>query len=159
MVTATSIDKGLKRSATTDSEGEYSIPLLPPGVYRIEIEARGFGKAFNDSVRLTVGQSLVFDVQLSASSITAQVAITGDLPLIETERTQQANTISTRQVENLPNVGRTFQNYVYTLPGVNSSEAPRVQFASRATGFQTSGFSIGGVTDASNLITVDLRRE
>jgi hypothetical protein len=154
-VTATSADKGLKRTATTDSEGEYSIALLPPGVYRVEIEASGFAKAFNDEVRLTVGQSLVFDVQLSTGNITAQVAITGDLPLIETERTQQANTISTRQVENLSNVGRTFQNYVFTLPGVSSSQAPRVQFASRVTGFQTSGFSIGGSNGRNNLITVD----
>lgn len=155
VITATSIDKGLKRTATTDEEGTYSIALLPPGAYKVEIEARGFGKAFNDSVQLTVGQSLVFDVQLSTSSISAQVAITGDLPLIEIERTQQANTIDTQQVENLPNVGRTFQNYVYTLPGVSSSNAPRVQFASRVTGFQTSGFSIGGSNGRNNLITVD----
>ena len=155
VVTATSIDKGLKRTATTNSEGEYAIALLPPGAYKVEIERTGFGKAFNDNVRLTVGQSQVFDVQLSASSITAQVAITGDLPLVEIERTQQANTISTQQVENLPNVGRTFQNYVYTLPGVNSSTAPRAQIASRVTGFQTSGFSIGGSNGRNNLITVD----
>jgi len=154
-VTATSVDRGLKRTATSDSDGEYSIALLPPGVYRVEIEARGFAKAFNDEVRLTIGQSLVFDVQLSTGSITAQVAITGDLPLIETERTQQANTISSRQVENLSNVGRTFQSYVYTLPGVNSSQAPRAQVASRVTGFQTSGFSIGGSNGRNNLITVD----
>ena len=155
VITATSIDKGLKRTATTDSEGAYSIAVLPPGSYKVEIEARGFGKAFNDDVRLTVGQSLVFDVQLSTNTITAQVAITGDLPLIEIERTQQANTISTQLVENLPNVGRTFQNYVYTLPGVNSSTAPRAQIASRVTGFQTSGFSIGGSNGRNNLITVD----
>jgi Carboxypeptidase regulatory-like domain len=155
VVTATNVDKGLKRTATTDDEGAYSIPLLPPGAYKVEIEARGFGKVFNDNVRLTVGQGLVYDVQLNASSITAQVAITGDLPLIEVERTQQANTISTQQVENLSNVGRTFQSYVYTLPGVSSSTAPRVQFASRVTGFQTSGFSIGGSNGRNNLITVD----
>src|SRR4029079_10140391 len=102
----------------------------------------------------TVGQSLVFDVQLSTGNITAQVAITGDLPLIETERTQQANTISSRQVENLSNVGRTFQSYVYTLPGVNSSQAPRAQVASRVTGFQTSGFSIGGSNGRNNPLTI-----
>ncbi len=154
-VTATSIDKGLKKTATTNDDGAYQFPLLPPGAYKIEFEARGFAKVFNESVQLSVGQSLVYDVQLNASTVTAQVAITGDTPLIEVERTQQANTISNQQVENLPNVGRTFQNYVYTLPGVASSTAPRVQLSSRITAFQSSGFSIGGSNGRNNLITVD----
>jgi hypothetical protein len=109
----------------------------------------------NENVQLTIGQSLVYDVQLSTGGVTAQVAITGDVPLIEVERTQQANTISTRQVENLPNAGRAFQNYVYTLPGVGNSTAPRAQLAGRITGFQSSGFSIGGSNGRNNLITVD----
>ena len=154
-VTATSIDKGLKKTATTNSEGTYQFPLLPPGAYKLEIEAQGFAKVFNESVQLSVGQSLVYDVQLNTTSLTAQVSVTGDTPLIEVERTQQANTISTQLVENLPNVGRTFQNYVYTLPGVASSAAPRVQLASRITAFQSSGFSIGGSNGRNNLITVD----
>lgn len=154
-VTATSIDKGLKKSATTNSDGIFQIPLLPPGAYKLEIEAQGFAKVFNESIQLSVGQSLVYDVQLNTSSLTAQVSVTGDTPLIEVERTQQANTISPQLVENLPNVGRTFQNYVYTLPGVASSAAPRVQLASRITAFQSSGFSIGGSNGRNNLITVD----
>src|SRR5213075_1153161 len=93
-VTATSIDKGISRSAKTSTEGTYQIPVLPPGAYKVEIEARGFSKVVND-------------VQLSTGGVTAQVAIVTDAPLIEVERTQQANTISTRQVENLPNIGRT----------------------------------------------------
>jgi hypothetical protein len=39
--------------------------------------------------------------------VKAQVEITSESPVIEVERTQQANTIDKRQVENLPNVGRT----------------------------------------------------
>ena len=127
-VTATSIDKGISRTATTGSEGHFQIPLLPPGAYKIEIEARGFNKVFNENVQLTLGQSLVYDVKLNAAGITAMVAIAASEPLIEVERTQQANTISTRQVENLPNAGRAFQNYVYTLPGVGNSTAPRASF-------------------------------
>jgi hypothetical protein len=71
------------------------------------------------------------------------------------ERTQQANSISKLQVENLPNVGRNFQSYVYTLPGVSNSNAPRAQLAGRVTGFLSSGFSIGGSNGRNNLITVD----
>lgn len=155
VVTATSLDKGFSRTGKTNDEGTFQIPALPPGDYRVEIEAPGFNKVVNENIQLTVGQSLVYDVQLTTGGVTAQVAITGDAPLIEVERTQQANTISTRQVENLPNAGRTFQNYVYTLPGVGNSTAPRAQLSGRITGFQNSGFSIGGSNGRNNLITVD----
>ena len=106
-------------------------------------------------VELTVGQTGVYDVQLRTGGVSAEVVVTADVPLIEVERTQQANTIDKRQVENLPNVGRTFQNYVYTLPGVSNSNAPRAQLAGRVTGFLSSGFSIGGSNGRNNLITVD----
>ncbi len=154
-VTATSIDKGISRTAKTGTEGTYQIPALPPGVYKVEIEAQGFNKVVNEKVLLTVGQSLVYDVKLGAGGMTATVSITAGTPLIEVERTQQANTISTQQVENLPNAGRAFQNYVYTLPGVGNSTAPRAQLSGRITGFQSSGFSIGGSNGRNNLITVD----
>src|SRR5712664_4867921 len=154
-VTATSIDKGISRTAKTGTEGTYQIPALPPGVFKVEIEAQGFNKIVNEKVLLTVGQSLVYDVKLGAGGMTAMVAIAASEPLIEVERTQQANTISTRQVENLPNAGRVFQNYVYTLPGVGNSTAPRAQLSGRITGFQSSGFSIGGSNWRNNLITVN----
>src|SRR6185503_19889739 len=89
------------------------------------------------------------------AGITATVAISESEQLIDVERTQQANTISTRQVENLPIAGRAFQNYVYTLPGVGNSTSPRAQLSGRITGFQSSGFSIGGSNGPNNLITVD----
>jgi hypothetical protein len=154
-VTVTSLDKGITRTAKTGSEGTYHIPVLPPGRYKVDMEAPGFKRMLNEEMQLNVGQSAVYDVQLETGSVTAQVAITADAAFIDTERTQQANSISTRQVENLPNAGRTFQTYVYTLPGVANSQAPRTQLASRVTGFQTSGFSIGGSNGRNNLIAVD----
>ena len=43
-VTATSIDTGLVRTATTKSAGEYTITNLPPKTYNVTIEAQGFQK-------------------------------------------------------------------------------------------------------------------
>jgi hypothetical protein len=154
-VTATSLERGNKRSARTESDGGYSIQTLQPGLYEIRIEAAGFETTVLSKVELTVGQTGVYDVQLRTGGVSAEVVVTADAPLIEVERTQQANTIDKRQVENLPNVGRTFQNYVYTLPGVSNSNAPRAQLAGRVTGFLSSGFSIGGSNGRNNLITVD----
>ena len=128
-VTATSLERGNKRSVRTESDGGYAIQTLQPGLYEIRIEAAGFETTVLSKVELTVGQTGVYDVQLRTGGVSAEVVVTADVPLIEVERTQQANTIDKRQVENLPNVGRTFQNYVYTLPGVSNSNAPRAQLA------------------------------
>jgi type 1 fimbria pilin len=154
-VTAKSTERGTIRTGKTDSDGSYVIPTLQPGVYEVRIEAQGFESAVIPKAEITVGATAVYDIELQPAGVKAQVEVTTEAPVIEVERTQQANTIDKRQVENLPNVGRTFQNYVYTLPGVSNSNAPRAQLAGRITGFGTSGFSIGGSNGRNNLITVD----
>jgi len=155
IVTAKSTERGTTRTAKTGSDGSYSIPTLQPGVYELRLEAQGFEAAVIPRAEITVGMTAVYDIELQPGGVKAQVEVTTDAPVIEVERTQQANTIDKRQVENLPNVGRTFQSYVYTLPGVGNSDAPRAQLAGRITGFGTSGFSIGGSNGRNNLITVD----
>ena len=153
-VTATSVDRGVSKSATTGTDGTYQIPLLQPGAYRVQVEAQGFNKAVADGIGLTVGQSLVYDVQLGPGGVTANVSVTGDSPLIQVEQTQQANTINQSQVENLPNINRTMTAAVFTLPGVSSSDATRSQQPGY-TGFGTTGFSIGGSNGRNNLSTID----
>src|SRR5215475_1888251 len=149
------LDRGAIRTATTDSNGEFQVRLVRPGIHEITVEARGFSQHLIKDVQLTVGQTASYDIKLEVAGVKTEMVVTTSAPLIEVERTQQANTIERRQVENLPNVGRTFQSYVYTLPGVSNSDAPRTQLAGRITGFVTSGFSIGGSNGRNNLITVD----
>src|SRR5262245_28813841 len=73
-VTVTSLDKGITRTTKTGNDGAYHIPVLPPGKYKVDIEAHGFKRVVNENVQLSVGQSAVYDVQLSTGSVTAQVA-------------------------------------------------------------------------------------
>jgi hypothetical protein len=155
VVNVKDLDQGAIRTATTDSNGEFQVRLVRPGLHDITVEASGFAQYLLKGIQLTVGQTATFDVTLQVAGVKTEVVVTTSAPLIEVERTQQANTIESRQIENLSNVGRNFQTYVYTLPGVSSSNAPRTQLAGRITGFNTSGFSIGGSNGRNNLITVD----
>lgn len=153
-ITARSVERGTTRAVATDSEGSYQIPFLQPGLYEVRVEAQGFETKVLQNIDLTVGQVGIFDVQLRVGSVTAEVVVTTQSPLIEVAKTQQANTIEAPQIANMPNIGRNFFNYVYTLPGVSSSTAPRAQ-GNGNFNFGTSGFSIGGSNGRSNLITVD----
>jgi carboxypeptidase family protein len=153
IVTAKSIDRGITRTGKSDSDGTYVIPTLQPGTYEVRIEAQGFEAAVIPQAEITVGQIAVYDVELQPGGVKAQIEITGDAPVIEVERTQQSNTINNLQIENLPNIGRDFTAYVFTLPGVSSSNIPRAQ--NPGFTFGTSGFSIGGSNGRNNLITID----
>src|SRR4026209_301210 len=41
-VTATQTDTGFSRSVVTDDNGNYAIPNLPTGTYRVEVMLQGF---------------------------------------------------------------------------------------------------------------------
>src|SRR5262245_49383764 len=64
-VTATNFAVGLARSAKTDANGSYRIPLLPPGVYEVKIEINGFSTQIKKDVTLTVGQILTLNIEMA----------------------------------------------------------------------------------------------
>ena len=153
-VTVSNLERGITKTATTGNDGTYQIPLLPPGTYRVEVAFEGFDKAVANNVEMTIGSSVIYDVHLKVGSVKDVMEVTADIPLIEVEKTQQANTLDTKQIDNLPNLTRNFTDSVFTLPGVSNSDAPRLQNPGY-TGFLTSGFSIGGSNGRNNLVTFD----
>ena len=153
-ITVANADRGFTKTVTTGPDGSYQIPLLQPGSYKVEALLEGFERAVANNVELTIGQSVIYDVHLQIGSVKDVLDVTADVPLIEIEKTQQANTLDTKQIDNLPNLTRNFTDSVFTLPGVSTSDAPRLQNPGY-TGFLTSGFSIGGSNGRNNLITFD----
>src|SRR5262245_6112300 len=154
VVSVKDLNQGAIRTATTDSNGEFQVRLVRPGIHEITVEARGFSQYLIKDVQLTVGQTASYDIKLEVAGVRTEVVVTTSSSLIEVERTQQANTIESRQVENLPNINRNMTAAVYTLPAVTNSEATRSQQPG-FTGFATTGFSIGGSNGRNNLSTID----
>jgi hypothetical protein len=144
---------GWNHALQTGSDGMYRVPLLPPGSYKIQIEASGFAAALA-TVSVSVGEIVNYDVHLKLGSTSETVEVKEEIPLVQVEQTQQANTISRRQIAELPNLTHLFTDSVFTLPGVSNSEAPRSQVAG-FSGFVSSGFSVGGGSGRHNLITID----
>src|SRR5713226_3092833 len=154
-VTVTNLSMGISKAVTTSGDGSYRVLALTPGIYRIAVDAQGFSKEVAGRIELTVGQSLVYDAHLKVGAASETVEVSADsVPLIQTEQTQQANTINENQVEMLPNLTHSITQAVYTVPGVTNSDSTRAQQPG-FTGFGTTGFSIGGSNGRNNLSTVD----
>ncbi len=92
-VTARDQAKGLERSVTGNTQGEYRIQLLPPGNYQITVDAPGFAKATVENVVVTVGQVLDLPVSLTLAGAQEVINVSAASELIETSRTSTTDTI------------------------------------------------------------------
>ena len=153
-ITVINVGRGVVRSVKTDDEGIYRVPLLQPGTYELRVEAAGFQSQILRGMVLTVGEVAVHDVELQVSQIDVGVSVSAAAALVETERTQQSDTVERGQIASLPNPSRSFTSYIFTLPGVADTAAARVQ-QSRVTAIPTSGFSVGAGNGRSNYVSID----
>src|ERR1700704_5201315 len=110
-ITATNTSTGISKVVKSSSEGAYRLSALPPGAYQVTTVAGGFSKEVFKGLELTVGQSATYDVHLKVGVASEVVEVTAaDMPLIQTDQSQQANTINSLQVRELPNLNRNFTN-------------------------------------------------
>ena len=124
-VTARDQAKGLERSVTGSTQGEYRIQLLPPANYQITVDAPGFAKATVENVVITVGQVLDLPVSLTLAGAQEVVNVSAASELIETSRTSTTDTIEQKAIDNLPINGRNYINFALTDSQVLRDNAPK----------------------------------
>ena len=117
-VTVSEVDRGVSRSTVTDASGEFVVPNLPPGNYRVRVEAKGFKTSERTGLQLEVNKDLNLDFELSPGSLTDVVTVTGEAPLLDATNNTLGGTLSNKEINDLPLNGRDFQNLVTLRPGV-----------------------------------------
>jgi hypothetical protein len=105
-ITATNVQTNIARSITTDEDGRFLISELAPGPYEVLVEQQGFSKELRRGLVLTVGRDAVVNFSLKVGSITQQVEISGDAPLVNTTSSEVSALVSERTIKELPLNGR-----------------------------------------------------
>ncbi len=118
-VSATSPNLITPQTATTNEEGHFQIPALPPGTYKIAIDASGFGKYEKNDVGVNLGRTSTADAQLALATATATVTVTGGAAVDIAQNTTGSN-VSTEQFSNFP-TQRTVQGLYTIAPTVTRS--------------------------------------
>ena len=127
-VTARSVLNGSERSSETDSKGEFSFGLLPPGVYELRLEEKGFQDP-RKRVVVQTGATTFVDVELSVDVLEQVVEALDSLPELRYDWHGVDGVVSRFQIENLPLNGREFFQLAILEPGVTA--APRAGFFTR----------------------------
>ncbi len=117
-VKAANTATGQERSVLTDQAGEYSIPLLPIGEYRLTAEASGFKTATISGLVLQVNQEARVDVTLQVGATAETISVEASAPLLSTDTSSVGQVIENKSIVNMPLNGRAFWQLAQLTPGV-----------------------------------------
>jgi hypothetical protein len=113
-------DTGNNQSLATNAAGIYVAAFLQPGHYDIDATKTGFSKVERKGLTVEVGRTLTIDFALPVQSGSETVTITGEAPVVDTDKTEVSQEVSDSLVRNLPIVGRRWDNFVLLTPGVTT---------------------------------------
>jgi Carboxypeptidase regulatory-like domain len=122
-VTATNLDTGFSRSATSDSAGAYQIQYLPVGKYNVEASAAGFQRFVQQNLVLTVDQIQTLNITLAIGAQSQTVTVTEAPPLVNTSTPELGRTVQPDEIIGLPLVNRNVYTEISLTPGVQSNSA------------------------------------
>ncbi len=105
-VTVSSSATDLNLSATTNASGNYTVKEIPPGQYKLTVEAAGFKTFTDNAVTSNAGTIAHIDAKLTIGKASEVIEVTGAASAVNTEDSKLATTVSSTQINNLPLNGR-----------------------------------------------------
>ena len=148
-ITATNIDTGIRNAATTNAEGLYEIPLLPPGRYTVTAELSGFRTETRTGLVLAVQQAVQLDFRLDVGGVSQTVQVS--VPLVDTRGSSLGHVIDNTRIRELPLNGRNPLELSRLTPGVTLLATAFLD----TRNFNLTSVSINGGQGGSNAVLVD----
>jgi hypothetical protein len=117
-ITITDVQRGPTRNSVTDASGDYVVPDLQPGVYKVRAETKGFKTVERVNVVVEVAQDVRVDITLPAGLVSETVVVTDEVPLVNVTSATLGGTLSNAEINDLPLNGRNYENLLQLRPGV-----------------------------------------
>ena len=158
-VRATNIETGVPASAETNQAGQYRLPYLPGGFYRINAEVTGFKSFVRDKVEVRVGEMLDLAIRMEVGAVTETVQVTAETPVLETASASLGQTIDSRRIQELPQRGGNPLELALLTPGVVNATNMRLrkamapeatsEIAADGAGRFNNEFQVDGITNTA----------
>ncbi len=157
-VSAKSVETGVVRTATTDTNGTYQILSVPAGDYDVEAAVSGFKTAVRKAISVTVGASVTVNFELAVGEVQQKVEVEAVAPQLETNNASMGGLVGENAVRELPLNGRDWLQLVTLQAGVigNIGQQSSAGFSnSRAARGNGQSLSISGGRPTGNVFLVD----
>src|SRR5437879_4997595 len=142
----TNLDTNIAQTGTSNHIGDFTIPYLNPGRYRMEATLTGFRSYKHTEFTLMVDQVLRVDVPLEIGSSAESITVTDTPPVLNTESGARGEVTTNKEIAEMPLDGRNFSDLAYLTGGVipkgDGGDGAYAVNGARADNF---GFVIDGV--------------
>ena len=155
-VSLTNLDTQDVRTVSTNSAGDYTVPLLQPGRYKVTVTAHGFKSTTQGDIVLNVDQTVRIATSLAVGAQTESVTVNSGALTLDTDSASVGEVIGGEQIAQLPLNGRNFQDLLFLSPGaVNNTGGEQSVYRLTISGTGVSAVSLGGSRGSSEGYTVD----
>src|SRR5215510_5350154 len=153
-IAAINLDQNRSSTAQSDSQGRFRFLYLPVGRYRLKVEAKGFSTLVRE-LTLTVGQALDAQLRLNVAGVAERLDIKPEATLIETVRTQLAETVLPAEVDRLPLNGRNYLDLAALTPAVTRANPVANQRFAETSAVPGTQISVAGQRNINNGFVMD----
>jgi len=153
-VVAREVGTNATRETETTADGRFRFAYLKVGRYEITVHLDGFADAKRD-LTVTLGSAFDLPIALALPSLSTEVSVTAEAPVLETARSQIAGTISVAEVQSTPLNGRNFLDLALLVPGVSPTNVASTQLFAETSAVPGGGLSVGSQRNLSNSFIVD----
>lgn len=133
-VTAKDLDRGTTWPTTTNEDGIYAFPRIPPGDYEVRVEATGFKSFVQERLHLDLNQRARLDASMQVGAVQESVSVTADAALLQTETTQVGTQINPQTIDHTPLISRNPVALTLLAPGVVTPNPATFNDGRRSTG-------------------------
>jgi hypothetical protein len=141
------------QNLTSNAAGDFVLTPVNPGLYRVEVTAKGFGTAQVNSVEVVVGQSARVDVDLRIGDTSTKIEVVATTAMLNTESGTLGQEVTNKQIVDLPLNGRSFYELARLTPG--ATLLPGTGNLLRIRANYESGTSISGVRGTQTSFYLD----
>ena len=116
-ITLTNINTNVARTTQSNEAGIYVFPGVIPGSYRLVGEFSGMQR-FEGTLTVQTSQDASVDIALHVAQAVSTVEVQDVTPILQTDTSSLTATLERQRIEQLPLLGRGYQNLLATVPGL-----------------------------------------
>ena len=110
----------VSRSTSSDDEGYFAFPLLPPGTYRISAAKAGYSEEESPSVQVPVTESIRVSIPMKVAGATEHVEVHATISELQSDSVALGRVVDSNMIQALPLATRNFTQIVDLSPGVST---------------------------------------